>query len=87
MSKIKIKAFLSVPICSGRVSLSKLLKEIQAEYGDKVEVNIHKGRSEPFQEYNLTVAPALVVGDLVRIMGVCPSTETLVSALRECGLE
>lgn len=87
MSKIKIEAFLSVPTCSGGISLSRLLKEIQSEYGDKVEVTIYKGRGELFQKYNLTVAPALVVGDLVRIMGVCPSKETLVSALRECGLE
>ena len=87
MSKIKVEAFLSVPACSGGVSLSRLLKEIQAEYGDKVEVSIYRGRSELFQKYNLTVAPAVVVGELVRIMGVCPSKETMVSALRECGLE
>lgn len=87
MNKIKIEAFLSIPTCSGGVSLSKLLKEIEEEFGDKVEVVTYKGRNELFERYNLTVAPAVVVGDLVRIMGVCPSKESLVSALKEAGLE
>jgi hypothetical protein len=87
MSKVKIEAFLSVPTCSGGVSLSKLLKEIEGEFGDKVEIAIYRGRHELYEKYNLTAAPAVVVGELVRIMGVCPSKESLVSALRECGLD
>jgi hypothetical protein len=87
MSKVKVEAFLSIPTCSGGVSLTKLLKEIEQEYGDKVEVVIYKGRNELFEKYGLTAAPAVVVGGLVRIMGVCPSKESLVSALREAGLE
>ena len=87
MNKVKIEAFLSIPTCSGGVSLSKLLKEIEEEFGDKVEVIIYKGRNELFEKYNLTSAPAVVVGDLVRMMGVCPSKESLISALRETGLE
>lgn len=87
MSKVKIEAFLSVPACSGGVSLSRLLKEIEKEYGDKVEVVIYRGRNDLFEEYNLTAAPAIIVGDLVRIMGLCPSRESLVAALREAGLE
>ena len=46
-----------------------------------------KVRMEVFERYNLTTAPALVIGDLVRIMGVCPSKESLMSALKEVGLE
>ena len=87
MSKVKIEAFLSVPTCSGGVSLSRLLKEIEREFGDKVEIVIYEGQNELFEEYGLTSAPAVVVGELVRIMGVCPSKESLVSALREAGLE
>ena len=87
MSKVKVEAFLSVPTCSGGVSLTKLLKEIEQEYGDKVEIVTCKGRNELFENYNLTAAPAVVIGELVRIMGVCPSKESLVSALREAGLE
>lgn len=87
MSKVKIEAFLSVPTCSGGVSLSRLLKEIEREFGDKVEIVTYEGQNELFEEYGLTLAPAVVVGELVRIMGVCPSKESLVSALREAGLE
>jgi len=87
MNKVKIEAFLSIPTCSGGISLSRLLKEIQDEFGDRVEVITYKGRNEVFERYNLTTAPALVIGDLVRIMGVCPSKESLISALKEVGLE
>ena len=87
MSKVKIEAFLSIPTCSGGVNLSRLLKEIQEEFGDRVEVITYKGRHELFEKYNLTAAPALVIGELVRIMGVCPSRESLISALKEVGLE
>ena len=87
MSQVKIEAFLSIPTCSGGVSLSKLLKEIEDEFGDKVEVITYKGRNELYEKYNLSAAPAVVVGGLVRIMGVCPSKESLVSALREAGLD
>jgi hypothetical protein len=87
MNKVKIEVFLSIPTCSGGISLSRLLKEIQDEFGDRVEVITYKGRNEVFERYNLTTAPALVIGDLVRIMGVCPSKESLISALKEVGLE
>jgi hypothetical protein len=87
MKPVKIEAFLSVPTCSGGVNLTRLLNEIQTEYGDKVEIIIHKGRNELFEQYHLTTAPALVVGDLVRIMGLSPSKESLVAALKEAGLE
>jgi len=87
MSKVKIEAFLSIPTCSGGVSLSKLLKEIEGEFGDKVETTIYRGRHELYEKYNLTAAPAVVVGELVRIMGVCPSKETLIAALQEAGLD
>jgi len=87
MSKVRIEAFLSIPTCSGGVSLSKLLKEIEEEFGDKVEIVTYKGRNELFEKYNITSAPAVVVGGLVRIMGVCPSKETMISALREAGME
>ncbi|MDD4876509.1 MAG: hypothetical protein PHQ86_05200 [Dehalococcoidales bacterium] len=87
MKRVKIDAFLSIPACSGGVSLSRLLNEIEEEYGEKVEIIFHKGRNEVFEQLNLTTAPALVIGDLVRIMGVCPSKESLVSALKEAGME
>ena len=50
MNRVKIEAFLSVPTCSGGVSLSRLLKEIEEEFGDKVEVITYKGRNELFEK-------------------------------------
>jgi hypothetical protein len=87
MSKVKIEAFLSIPTCSGGVILTKLLTEIQEELGDQVEITTYKGPNELFEKYHLTAAPAVVVGELVKIMGVCPTKESLLSALREAGLE
>jgi len=87
VNKVKIEAFLSVPTCSGGINLTRLLSEIQGEFGDKVEIVTYKGRNELFEKYNLTTAPALIIGGLVRIMGLCPSKESLISALKEAGLE
>lgn len=87
MNKVKVEAFLSVPTCSGGISLIRLLSEIQQEFGDKVEIITYKGRNELFEKYNLTTAPALIIGGLVRIMGLSPSKESLISALKEAGLE
>jgi hypothetical protein len=87
MNKVKVEVFLSVPTCSGGISLSRLLGEIEREFGDKVEIVTYKGRNELFEKYNLTTAPALIIGGLVRIMGLCPSKESLISALKEAGLE
>jgi len=82
VSKVKIEAFLLSPACSGSISLSRLLKEIEQEFGNKVEIVTDEEHDELFEEYNLTATPAVVVGELVTIIGVCPSKESLVSALR-----
>ena len=87
MNKVKIEVFLSVPTCPGGVNLTRLLGEIEQEFSDKVEIVTYKGRHELFEKYNLTTAPALIIGGLVRIMGLSPSKESLISALKEAGLE
>ena len=87
MSKVKVEVFLSIPACSGGLALSRLLEEIERDFGDRVEISIHRGDTEQFRQYGLASAPAVVVGELVRIMGVCPSRETLIAALREAGME
>jgi hypothetical protein len=88
MSKVKIEAFVSVPPCSGGVAVKRLLQEIESEYGDRVEIVYHTGPGDPeWDEYAITNAPALVVGDLVKFVGLAPSVESLVGALREAGME
>jgi hypothetical protein len=88
MSKIRIEAFVSVPPCSGGVVVKRLLKEIESEYGDQVEVVFHSGPGDPeWDEYSINNAPAMVVGDLVKFVGLAPSKDSLIGALREAGLE
>jgi len=87
MSKVRIEAFVSVPPCSGGVAVKRLLKEIEVEFGDQVEIVYHTGPGdEEWQQYAISNAPALVVGDLVKFVGLAPSKESLVGALREAGL-
>ncbi len=88
MSKIRIEAFVSIPPCSGGVAVKRLLKEIDAEFGEQIEVVFHTGPGDPeWDEYAINNAPALVVGDLVKFVGLAPSKESLVGALREAGLQ
>ncbi len=88
MSKVKMGAFVSIPPCSGGVALKRLLKEIESEFGEQVEVIFHTGPGDPeWDEYAINNAPALVVGDLVKFVGLAPSKASLVGALREAGLE
>lgn len=88
MSKVRIEAFVSIPPCSGGVAVKRLLKEIEAEFGDQVETVFHTGPGDPeWEEYAIDNAPALVIGDLVKFVGLAPSKASLVGALREAGLE
>jgi hypothetical protein len=87
MSKVIVEAFLSIPPCSGGVAVRRLLKRLESEHGDQVEIIIHTGRDAKMQEYNLNAAPAMVVGDLVKFVGLAPTYECLVNALREAGME
>ena len=88
MSEVRIEAFVSVPPCSGGVALKRLLKEIEQEFGDRVEIVYHTGPGdEEWETYAIGNAPALVVGELVKFVGLAPSKSSLVGALREAGLE
>jgi hypothetical protein len=87
MDRVRIEAFLSKSTCSNSANLNKLLKEIQEEFGEKVEIVTYQGQNEIFDQYNLTALPAVVVEGLVKIVGFCPSKESLISALKEVGLE
>jgi hypothetical protein len=87
MSKIRIEAFLSVPPCSGGVAVKRLLKEVETQYGDQLEIVYHIGRGDKeWDEYAINNAPAMVIGDLVKFVGLAPSKEGLMGALREAGL-
>lgn len=87
MSDVKIEAFFSDSNDSNDTCLRDLLDEIKQEYGDRIELVTCRGQNELFEEYCLTATPAVVIEEMVKIMGFCPSKETLVSALKESGLE
>jgi len=38
MSQVRIEAFVSVPPCSGGVAVKRLLKQIEGEFGDQVDI-------------------------------------------------
>jgi hypothetical protein len=86
MSKVIVEAFLSVPPCSGGIAVRRLLKRAQDQYGDQIEVITHVGHDERWDEQHINNAPGLVVGDLVKFVGVAPDYESFVGALREAGL-
>jgi hypothetical protein len=88
MSEVTIEAFVSIPPCSGGVAVKRLLKDIQAEFGDQVDIRFHTGPGDQeWETYAIGNAPALVVGDLVKFVGLAPSKESLIGALREAGLQ
>ncbi len=87
MSDVKIEAFFSDSNDSNDTCLRNLLHEIKQEYGDRIEIVTCQGQKELFDEYCLTANPALVIEEMIKIMGFCPSKETLISSLREAGLE
>jgi hypothetical protein len=88
MSKVRIEAFVSIPPCSGGVAVKRLLKEIEAEFGQQVEIIFHTGPGDPeWEAYAITNAPAMVIGDLVKFVGLAPSKDSLVGALREAGMQ
>ena len=87
MSKARIEAFVLVSPCSGGVVAKRLLREIESQYSDQVEIVYHTGRGDPeWEELAINNAPALVVGHLARFVGLAPSHESLMGALREAGL-
>jgi hypothetical protein len=84
---IGVEVFLSVPACSGGVAVKRLIEDVAQTYGDQMNVVYHHGRDAAYEELKLSSAPAIIVGDLVRFIGLCPTREGLIGALREAGLE
>jgi len=83
---VKVEVFVSNPPCSGGRLLLKLVEEIEAEYKDKIRVEIYRGLCEKLREYQIEGSPAIVIDGDIRIIGVCPSKETFKEALREAGI-
>ncbi|MEM1785326.1 MAG: thioredoxin family protein [Candidatus Bathyarchaeia archaeon] len=84
---VKVEVFTSEPPCSGGRLLLKLVEKIRGEYEGKIEVEIYRGVNPKLSEYGITASPAIVIDKDIRIIGVCPSEETLKEALREAGVQ
>jgi hypothetical protein len=87
MSKVRIEVFMSAPPNPGSASLKQLLKEIEQEYEDKIEIIVYPDRHELYGEYNLNVLPALIIGELIKFVGFCPDKESVITGLKESGLD
>jgi predicted DsbA family dithiol-disulfide isomerase len=83
---LKVEIFISEPPCSGGRLLLKLIEKIKEEYKGKIEIEIYRGQNPKLSEYGINASPAVVIDKDIRIIGVCPSEETLKEALREAGV-
>lgn len=82
---VKLETFTAKPPCPGCSELLKLADEIDQEYGEKVDVVKREGPCDELEKYGITVVPAAVVDGKIKMMGVCPSKESLETALWEAG--
>ena len=79
MSCTEIKCFLSNNDQSN--SVKRLLQTVQEEYSDKVELTLLSSEDQLYEEYNLTAAPAIVIEEMIKFVGFCPSKDTVISAI------
>ncbi len=84
---VKVEVFTAEPPCAGCSKLLEVADLLKEKYGDRVEVIKHIGPCEEFGRYELTVVPAMVFNEgRIKIMGVCPSAQTIEASLREMGV-
>lgn len=85
---VQLEIFSGDPPCPGCVAILELAERVAAQYADQVELHIYVGQEgiEKFEAYRLFCVPAAVVNGTVRIEGICPSEQTLKTALREGGV-
>ena len=87
MSEVKIETFLSKPPTPDGVHLSQMLENLQEKFGETLQITIFGKDDDLFKAYNLTSTPAVVIGEMVKIMGFCPSEESIISALKDLGIK
>jgi len=84
---VKVEVFTAEPPCAGCSKLLEIADLFKEKYGERVEVTKHIGPCEEFNKYHLTVVPALVSNEgRIKIMGVCPSMQTIEASLKEMGV-
>ena len=85
---VTMEVFSGDPPCPGCAALLALADEYAARYAGSLEVTRFVGQDAMarFEEHGLWCTPAVVINEMIRIEGVCPSRETLDAALGEAGL-
>ena len=84
-----MEVFSGDPPCTACKDLLALADEYAAKYPGSLEVTKYIGQAAMarFNELGLGCTPAVVIDEMIRIEGVCPSKETLDAALQEAGIE
>ena len=84
-----MEVFSGDPPCTACKDLLALADEYAAKYPESLEVTKYIGQAAMarFNELGLGCTPAVVIDEMIRIEGVCPSKETLDAALQEAGIE
>lgn len=84
---VKMEVFTAEPPCAGCTKLLQIADDIAQKYKGKVEVIKHIGPSKEFEDYRLTLVPATVFNEgKIKIVGVCPSGDTILASLMEMGV-
>ena len=86
---IKMEVFSGDPPCPGCIAVLALADEYAAKHPGTLEVIKYVGQAAMarFNELGLGCTPAVVIDEMIKIEGVCPSKETLNLALQEAGME
>ena len=85
---VRMEVFSGDPPCAACQDVLALADDYAARYTGELEVIKHIGQAgmNRFTELGLWCTPAIVIDEMIRIEGVCPSRETLDTALKESGL-
>jgi len=68
-------------------SLLKIVEELEQRFAGRLEVKVYGEEVPLAREYRIRFLPCVVVNEMIKIQGVCPSKETIIKALYELGFE
>jgi hypothetical protein len=87
MSHVTIDVFISSESNPDDRALMDLLEQVENEFDGDIELVYHKEQDKLFNEYNITATPALVIDEMIKIIGFCPSKESVLFAIRGGALD
>jgi hypothetical protein len=86
MGQVKVEAFMSNPPAPDDIQLTQILERIQTKFGEKMLIIVSGKDDSLFKTYHLTRTPAVVIGEMIKFMGFCPSEESIISAINDLGI-